>query len=367
MRAEIPLYLRYVWREKQFIQAPKTAIDAVSQLRKLRTGPLQAGEQNYLQNTLPLLPSLAELRGKAGTLKLLPIAKTVGEQVSAVTEIPLSSFTYTLDDKNAIDWSRQFDDREDTFILHRFGWLLRLFVENGSSAPVDLSLQWILDWIKIHGGQRDFGWDSYTLSERVTNWLITVSMCGPTFEALDPSDQGTIQLAIIDQAHHLSQHLELRGQATNNHLINNGRALYIFGVLFDNGPFAALGADILLTEFDQMFTPGGFLNEGSVHYHFLLLRTYVECLIVAELTGQRATADKLRPIVKSMAEMAEFFLVEEDGRYHVPLVGDVCPDFPVSWLFGALPAAAKWTEYSPAVDLDRVPAGWHTLWMEPNH
>ena len=366
MKAEISLYLRYIWREKQFIQAPKTAIGAVSQLRKLRTGPLQAPEQSYLQNTLPQLPSLGALKEKADALKLLPITRTLEGQVTADIVIPLSSFTYRLDEMNTIDWSRPFNDLEDTFILHRFGWLLRLFVENEPNAPADLSLQWILDWIRVNGG-RDLGWGSYSLSERITNWLIAVSIYRHAFDVLDSVEQETIRLAIIDQAYYLSQHLELRGQATNNHLINNGRALYIFGVLFNNEPFAALGADILLTEYDHMFTPGSFLNEGSVHYHFLLLRTYLECLITAELMGQLAVAQKLRPIVSSMAEMAEFFLVEENGRYHVPLVGDVCPDFPVSWLLGAVPAAAKWTDYSPTVDLAHVPAGWHTLWMEPQH
>src|SRR5207237_1502008 len=111
-------------------------------------------------------------------------------------------------------------------------------------------------------------WESYSVSERITNWIFAYHLLkgSATFQK-----RGLMLLLrlLSEHALYLSENLELK--ESHNHLINNGRALYEFGLLFPElksaSSFKAVGWEILTREMKRQFLPDGMLGEQSVHYH----------------------------------------------------------------------------------------------------
>ena len=98
---------------------------------------------------------------------------------------------------------------------------------------------------------------------------------------------------------------------------------------------AALGARILLTEADRIITPNGFLREGSSHYHLLVTRNYLDCWLAAR-RHHRTETQALGEIAARMLAAAEIFALPGG----LPLVGDISPDCPPSFLAGLLPGGS---------------------------
>src|SRR5439155_17273021 len=100
--------------------------------------------------------------------------------------------------------------------------------ERPGPATVRDATEHVLDWIR--SGPRDrrhVAWQSYNVSERMVHWLLLL-LVAETQAPLAAPEAATIRESILCQADHLLGHLEYHGpDRTNNHLLNNGRALYM--------------------------------------------------------------------------------------------------------------------------------------------
>lgn len=298
---------------------------------------------------------------------LPPVGLTLqrGMKVPEQLELPLATRTLTV--AGRVEWGITFDDPEDTFALHRFGWVPRLLVAWPDHGMAVTLWEMVQDWIARgpRPGVRA-AWHPYTVSERLVHWLILASLLGRNSIEMDGKD--TVFSSVITQAAYLANHLESYGPArTNNHLTNNGRALYLAGLAVGDAALQHVGRTILTHELNRMFSSSGFLREGSSHYHLLLCRTYLEILWTAETIGDDLLVDTLRWPVSQMVERARFFNAGDGGP--MPLIGDVSPDCPPEWL---VPIAGLgeggWLElWARDVKGEAIPsgfsgfadAGWH--------
>ena len=233
--------------------------------------------------------------------------------------LPLATRSWDL--AGGAPWQGTFEDPEDRFAAHRFAWTLPLLRTHGAAAGpvlIDLATRWVGEHPPDPGAP---GWDAYSIAERIAHWSYLLALAG------DRPASARLLDSIRVQAAWLRQRPELRGASTNNHLINDGRALYHAGVLFGDAGFADAGRRLVDYGADRMFVDG-FLREGSSHYHLLLCRTFLELWVLARAAGDDAWAGALEARADAMLQAAGF-LVTPAG---LPLFGDLSPDLTPAFL-----------------------------------
>lgn len=173
--------------------------------------------------------------------------------------------------------------------LHYFDYL------NQANMAPDTALNLIKDWIKHNPIGVGNGWEPYSLSLRIVNWIKFLSL--HTFgENLDG-----IHASLFLQCRFLFGHLEYH--LLGNHLFKNGVALLYSGAYFQ-GAEAVLwlqkGRTILDTEIQEQVLNDGGHFERSPMYHALILEDILDCLNVDQ--GFSCFSVKSRAWVVTQAE-----------------------------------------------------------------
>lgn len=232
-------------------------------------------------------------------------------------------------------WETVFDDMEQTASLHRWNWLLmRLDEERGPNIELwglRLMRDWNLWMMKTRAG---LPWATYTTGERICNAVLFLACTDPSVGAL-PKLPDEIAQALAVMANHVARHLEYRDpESTGNHVINNARALCFAGQALQIPSATELAAAILRNDLSRLVSADGFLREGSSHYHFLITRWLLEMLWICRITQGHKIPAIVEPLAARMVQRCWFFLVGQplSGRWVMPLIGDVSPDFPWEWL-----------------------------------
>lgn len=268
------------------------------------------------ENWLDSLPHTGWAPGNGTDLKSWPV--------------PLATYSVRFGD---LSWNRAEADRENTFSLHRFGWLLRWLSLQPSADCCVTADGIILDWItKVSPRLNEPAWETYSSSERVVNWLLYLCATG-TYRKPDSALSGAIAAALLQHLDYIIRHLEYHTGLCNNHILNNARALYLGGRLLHLPPVAALGRELFYRHLPELINENGSLMEGSSHYQMLLTRTVIEVFWVALMTGDAEFAGHIRDTSESMLSCCKY-LTGKGERWlpgDFPLVGDVSPDYPVSW------------------------------------
>ena len=251
-------------------------------------------------------------------------------------------------------WRATFEDPEDGYAAHRFGWIVPVLVGGNAAsrrAVLELALAWIGDCPMEAGAP---GWDSYSVAERIAYFAYLFSSLTEAERAAHERSVACVLVSLAAHASFLRTHLELRGDATNNHLINDARALYIAGTVLGDEGLRTEARYLIKHAATRMFV-SGFLREGSSHYHLLLCRTFVELTAVARATGDARFEQELCERLLPMARAADL-LVE---NVSAPLIGDISPDFAPDFLRSVGLAGRYLVE-----GLTRLhPSGWAALFV----
>ena len=251
----------------------------------------------------------------------------------APLSIPLASRNWSL--AQGAPWTHSFDDPEDALASHRMSWSIPLLASHGGGA-VPVLRRLFDEWMAAHGEPGDRpGWDSYSTAERIAAAVYLIAAGG------DDHD-GTLRAAVRQHASYLAGHLEFRGSSTNNHLLNDARALYLAGMVDGDARLMHTSRELFDFSVPRMFVDG-MLREGSTHYHLLLLRTLTEVALAARLAGDRAFGERAQSWATDAASAAAVFVHEGDA---MPLIGDLSPDFTprfLAGLGGADDSAAGWS------------------------
>jgi len=272
------------------------------------------------------------LQPSPGWLVNLPRTGWLPENGPVIASWPIPLATYSCDFHH-INWFKEEIDEEDTFSLHRFGWLLRWLSLHPAQKDLQEANSVILDWIsQISPKKHHAAWETYSVSERVVNWLLY--LCATeAYQCFDEATLNTLEASLLEQLYYISHQLEYHNKTCNNHILNNARALYIGGRILRLPEISMLAEAIFQRHLPDLINAAGVLEEASSHYQLLLTRTMLEVWWVAHTTDDLQYADYLSPLIISMLSSSLYmngFSVKEFSEYF-PRVGDVSPDYPVSW------------------------------------
>ncbi|MCF6176697.1 MAG: heparinase II/III-family protein [Victivallaceae bacterium] len=239
--------------------------------------------------------------------------------------LPLAGTEYIVNDK--IDWTCFFEDREDYTALHRFCWLNNTPQFFISSEP---GYRFISNWIEtFHHNEDDFAYQSYTISERLVHWMLFLTRW-ENQASLKKKDELLIFDSIKKQLYIVANSLEQHGRHyTNNHLLNNGRALYMVGWFINDPDMIDIGRRCIRFGCG-LISSKGFLKEHSTHYHLLIAKNFLEIFLVAA-EFDHDFIKELKPTLKNLFNIASL-LIGQKSDSPIPLIGDISPDATPLWL-----------------------------------
>lgn len=334
---EFTLFLRWMIRSGALRTTTSFYVQKFLERRRLRVTPYG---KIYYPDTIR--EALAQITTPQNPKWAWPNQALSPNVPTGPEKMPLAGIDITLDDAMP-QWMQTFADPEDTEALHRFGWALKLMPES-----TDEKLSWaswvdavFREWLTRFGdesisSETPLHWESYTLAERLAN-LVLVHIAAKTI----PS-QITLN-GIVQHVAKLANRLEYKGDLTGNHVINNARSIYLAGVALAHEPWRDFATVILKRELPQLLTQDGFLREGSSHYQLLFARWLFEIDAFATLSNDRTLREFLRPFLDKCAAACAFFLIPSpDMAIHLPLFGDISPDFTPHWLIDLLRNANSW-------------------------
>lgn len=224
-----------------------------------------------------------------------------------------------LDSDSVINAKPVYGDIEDYFQEHRWSFLTRAMLTSGSDT--EANLRRALEWIRWHADREDLAWEPYSASERVANLLVYLSV------TKIPALHTQVGKFVADSLSWIHDHLEYYGpDGTNNHILNNARALAMGGVVVGNAGAVSVAMEICRQFLPRLIQDDGFLRERSSHYQLVVLNWLLDMWhFVASRPDMAADGDIdfLTGYVGKMRDAARMLV---DERRLIGLVGDVSPD-----------------------------------------
>lgn len=214
-------------------------------------------------------------------------------------------------------------DLEDFFTIHRWGWLLNDFPNQNVIRQDTKTI--LSDWVTHNKNKDNPDWEPYSSCERVANLLTWVTLV-PKRERMNvvPEEIGAF---LIDSVEWIFSRLEYYGPLrTNNHILNNARALVMAGSVLDCKQAIEAGFAIFHHMLPCLVQPGGFLSERSSHYQLIIFNWILDALYFARhLASAYETEIRLLEEIASRMAAAAAILCNPYG-YLSACIGDISPD-----------------------------------------
>lgn len=179
------------------------------------------------------------------------------------------------------DWNNAEKEKLWLYNLHYFDDLNA--VDNESR--VDLQQALVTTWIEQNPPVQGNGWEPYTLSLRIVNWI---KWC-QRHHVDHPDILQSLALQCDALTHQLEHHI------LGNHLFANGKALVFAGAMFKGklgNDYMSLGLRVLDDEVAEQFLDDGGHFELSPMYHCILLWDMLDLYNLAQQSGHKALAER---------------------------------------------------------------------------
>lgn len=167
-----------------------------------------------------------------------------------------------------INWDNDQSSKLWLYNLHYFDYLNQVEVDQ------TLVIGLINDWVKKNPVGKGNGWEPYTLSLRIVNWIKFLVATNT-----DIDQNRSLYDSLFVQSRFLFKHLEYH--LLGNHLFKNAVALIFAGVFFEGDEaknWLDKGRQIFLAQIrEQVLADGGHF-ERSPMYHELILEDILDCL-----------------------------------------------------------------------------------------
>lgn len=222
-------------------------------------------------------------------------------------------------------------DSEDYFAQHRFGELLQFSaLSRQTLAPhahqrVAGLPDSVEQWIKKPPPKSDPAWETYSTCERVANLLTWISFLPATKR--NALSWQNIAYFLTESMQWIYDHLEYYRAHTNNHILNNARALIMCGVALNCTSAIMSGLTIFSHTLPILIQPQGALRERSTHYQLIILNWLLDAYFFIQSQPHPSNLPSLaylkETILRVRAVAAHF--CDEDG-YLQALIGDISPD-----------------------------------------
>jgi uncharacterized heparinase superfamily protein len=211
--------------------------------------------------------------------------------ISTVTSFsPPDSFTFLNDTKKLVasdGWNNSEWPKLWLYNLHYFDWL-----RQDGLTKIDAA-QSIESWLDNNTPGKGNGWEPYTLSLRIVNW-IKWQLAGNQLEqrALD---------SLTCQVHFLSKSLEYH--LLGNHLLANAKALIFAGLFFDGEQakkWLEKGLHIYRRQLPEQILNDGGHFELSPMYHSIVLEDLLDVYNIVQTYHQDISKLKLQNYIIQM-------------------------------------------------------------------
>lgn len=253
------------------------------------------------------------------------------------------------------------NDAESYFSSHRWGSCFVAALESGDVA--EAAIDEVLSWIRSAPAKHDAAWETYSSCERVVNLTVMLAAHPDNWRNLDAGKKTEIANFIVESASWINRHLEYYGIGrTNNHILNNARALVIAGSVLGDEAVVERGLILFARMAKELFQPGGFLRERSSHYQCIVTNWLMDTLHFARSVpighAQASVAMRELEELSVTATAATGLLVAaiEGLNTHI---GDISPDnHPVA---ATLRLQALYPSFFPRVEV--ASDGYQDDWL----
>jgi hypothetical protein len=226
--------------------------------------------------------------------------------------------------KKAVNYDE--NDIEFFYLANRFTNCIEAIFQNKNVA--DLALSDSLNWINKKIPKTDIAWEAYSSSERVANMVILISKCNIE---IDDQYKKIIHNFLNDSIIWIDNHLEFYcARRTNNHILNNCRALILAGFVVDNKNAVERGLLLFNKMAKSLFLENGFLRERSSHYQIITTNWLLDSIYFAERYA-KLSADSLKSLndlkyLSNKVINASKYIIDS-FKTNTTQIGDVSPDY----------------------------------------
>jgi len=230
----------------------------------------------------------------------------------------------------------------------RWGFLTEALLAGSTDNRV--AIERCMAWVESRADKSDLAWEPYSACERLTNLLVFLA-------AMPMAERGrfvTPRLCefLRESVTWIFRHVEYYGRTgTNNHVLNNARALVVGGSVTGSEIAFSAGMQTFRRWLPELVSEGGFLRERSSHYQLIVLNWILDAWWFAgaarSVDGGEARflegyLDRMLPAGRMLCSHRSRLLA---------VIGDVSPDmdpdasirrlallYPQHWHAGAVPA-----------------------------
>lgn len=184
----------------------------------------------------------------------------------------------------------------------------------------------VTDWCKNNPLTYNIGWDPYPTSLRMVNWIKAYNLFSNMLIS-DLTFKNLISRSLYQQALFLENNIEYH--LMNNHIIENGRALFMTGIFF-NGKNAKRwrkkGLEILWQELQRQVADDGGHFELSPMYHTVVLLNYIE--VVSILKNYKEEVPDW--VMTTLQKMINFLKLISMPEYEIAYFNDAANGMTIS-------------------------------------
>lgn len=231
-------------------------------------------------------------------------------------------------------------DMEAYFEANRWGFLCQQLWDPSVSRHSALAA--IRSWIAQNPNRDSEAWEPYSASERIANLLVWLACNGLPDDEADAKNLD-LKLFVGESLKWIADHLEYYGEnGTNNHILNNARALVMGGVALGDEHSFQVGMKTLRFFLPRLLASAGFLRERSSHYQLIVTNWVLDAWYFVHACLGESDPDVI--FLKDYAQRmttATTLLCDERGEL-LGLIGDVSPDSPpamslrrLRWLYSS--------------------------------
>lgn len=218
------------------------------------------------------------------------------------------------------------DDAEVRFERNRWRFLCEMLWSPCSDWQFSLSE--VRSWIELNRNRDGEAWEPYSASERVANLLVWLA-CVDNAKGNAAVEVGDLTSFVAESLDWIAGHLEYYGErGTNNHILNNARALVMGGVAVGDDWSVRAGMKTFNEFLPRLVAKEGFLRERSSHYQLIVANWVLDAwrFVDARFGGDDLDTMLLKEYALRMTAAAAM-LCDDRGEL-LGLVGDVSPDAP---------------------------------------
>ena len=267
-------------------------------------------------------------------------------------DLKIKIFNKNIKVKSDFSWKINSHDVEEKCALGRWHWLIDSDFEKQIFLKYEEGIFLVRSWI-LNCINEKMSNNPYEISERITNFVYFLAFHKKTsFEV--PQD---IKNYLDEIAFVLANKIEFNNEElSGNHIINNARALIIFGYFFNSDKHFNLGKELLSYMLPKLIYDELFLRESSSHYQYLFTSWIFEIYIISQEKNDISLKLSLENYLSNLINGCLFFKTGKDDEY--VLIGDISPDKNPKWLENI---TSIFLTLSKKQDVNKFNTGWASM------